>query len=75
MSNTTFNLERLSDAAKIWRNMNNFTIAEMAELCGMATSTYGFVEQAQRCPTIAEFAHICDTINMPVERFFKHGKE
>jgi len=73
MSKMTFNLDRLSDAAKIWRNMNNFTIAEMAELCGMAKSTYGFVENGDRCPTIAEFANICDVIGMPIERFFKNA--
>lgn len=71
MSAIKFNLARLSDMLKMWRNMHNLTVAEMAELCGMAKSTYGFVESGDRCPSLAEYANICDLTDMPIGRFFK----
>jgi len=69
-----FNLDKLSVALKIWRNMNNLTQAEMCELLVIAKSTYGFIEQGERAPSIAEFMSICDTIGFKPEEFIKNVK-
>lgn len=67
-----FDLMKLSVALKIWRNMNNLTAAEMAELTGMAKSSYSFVETSDRCPTIAEFLSTCDVIGFEPKEFVKN---
>jgi len=56
---------------KIWRNMHGFTAAQMAELAGMAASTYSFVETGDRTPTMAEFSHLCALMEFEAARFFK----
>jgi len=73
MATYHFNLMKLSVACKIWRNMNNLTIVEMAELCGIAKSTYGFIEASDRAPTIAEFLSICDVIGFKPQEFVDHA--
>jgi len=72
MATYHFNLMKLSVACKIWRNMNNLTGAEMAELCGVAKSTYGFIEQGDRAPSIAEFMSICDVIGFKPQEFIQY---
>lgn len=62
---------RFSLTCKIWRNMNHFTIAQMAKLNGMVTTTYDFVENGGRTPTMAEFEHLCDTMGFDAKDFFK----
>jgi len=66
-----FDALKFSITCKVWRNMNEFTIQQMAELNGMASSTYGFVENGDRTPTMAEFSHLCDTMNFEAKDFFK----
>jgi transcriptional regulator with XRE-family HTH domain len=51
--------------------MAGFTGAQMAELNGMATSTYSFVENGDRTPTMAEFSHLCETMGFDAKDFFK----
>lgn len=51
--------------------MNGFTSVQMAELNGMASSTYSFVETGDRPPTIAEFSHLCATMGFDASDFFK----
>lgn len=70
MRKVVFSLIKLSVAVKIWRNMNNFTVREMAELCGIANSTYGFIETGDRAPTIAELCRIADVIGFEPKDFF-----
>jgi len=62
---------KFSVTVKIWRNMNGFTAAQMAELNGMAASTYSFVENGDRAPTMAEFSHLCSTMGFEAQDFFK----
>lgn len=66
-----FDAMKFSVTCKVWRNMNGFTVAQMAELNGMATSTYGFVEMGDRTPTMAEFSHLCNTMGFEAKEFFK----
>ena len=56
---------------KIWRNMHQLTAHEMADLNGMAASTYRFVENGYITPTMAEFSHLCNTMGMEAKYFFK----
>ena len=72
--NYRFNAIKFSVAVKIWRNMNNLTIREMAELNGIAPSSYGFIESGDRTPTIAEFTNLSNTIGFEPKDFFDHGK-
>jgi len=68
---------KFSVTVKIWRNMNGFTAAQMAELNGMAASTYSFVENGDRTPTMAEFSHLCNTMGFEAKDFFsdeRNGK-
>ena len=74
MKKLIFDLTKLSEALRIWRNMNNFTMAEMAEMAGIAKSTYGFIETGDRSPTIAEFSVLCDIIGFEPKEFFNHEK-
>lgn len=67
----TFDAVKFAITCKIWRNMNGFTSAQMAELNGMAASTYSFVELGDRPPTIAELSHLCSTMGFEVKDFFK----
>lgn len=70
-----FDSVKFAVTCKVWRNMNGFTSAQMAELNGMATSTYSFVETGDRLPTMAEFCHICDTMGFEPREFFKKAKK
>jgi len=69
-----FNALKFSVAVKIWRNMNGLTIRDMAELNGIAPSSYGFIETGDRTPTIAEFTNLCNTIGFEPREFFGHAK-
>jgi transcriptional regulator with XRE-family HTH domain len=71
----TFDAIKFSVTCKIWRNMNAFTVADMAQMNGMATSTYSFVENGDRMPTIAEFSHLCDTMGFEAKEFFKTAEK
>jgi len=62
---------KFSITCKIWRNMNGLTAAEMAQLNGIATSTYSFIENGDRTPTMAEFSHLCNTMAFDASAFFK----
>lgn len=62
---------KFSVTCKVWRNMHDFTQAEMAELSHIATSTYSFIENGDRTPTMAEFSHLCQLMNFNSEAFFK----
>lgn len=62
---------KFSLTCKIWRNMHGFTAHDMAEMNGMAASTYSFVENGDRTPTMAEFSHLCNTMTMEAKDFFK----
>lgn len=66
-----FDAQKFSLTCKIWRNMHNLTVRDMVELCGMATSTYGFVESGDRAPTMAEFSHLCELMSFDAAFFFK----
>jgi transcriptional regulator with XRE-family HTH domain len=66
---------RFSITVKIWRNMNGLTIRDMAELSGMAASSYGFVETGDRTPTMAEFSHLCVVMSMDAKDFFMEVKK
>lgn len=68
-----FDLLKFSIACKIWRNMHDFTIADMAEMAGIAKSTYGFIETGDRAPTMAEFAALCTIIEFAPKEFFFNG--
>ena len=62
---------KFSITCKIWRNMNGFTAYDMAQMNGMSASTYSFVENGDRTPTMAEFGHLCETMSFDANAFFK----
>lgn len=70
-----FDAVKFSVTCKVWRSMNAFTVAQMAELNGMATSTYGFVEAGDRAPTMAEFTNLCNTMMFQPKDFFKTAEK
>jgi len=70
-----FDAIKFSVTCKIWRNMHGFTAKEMAEMNGMATSTYSFVETGDRLPTMAEFGHLCETMSFDASTFFKTSEK
>lgn len=61
---------KFSLTCKIWRNMNGLTQREIGELNGIATSTYSFIENGDRTPTMAEFSHLCATMGFDASDFF-----
>lgn len=69
-----FNALKFALTIKIWRNMNNITSRDMAELSGIATSTYGFIETNDRTPTMAEFTSLCNIVGFQPKEFFTDGK-
>jgi len=58
-------------SCKIWRNMNGLTARDMAELNAIPTSTYSFIENGDRPPTMAEFGNLCNTMQFEAAFFFK----
>ena len=69
--NNQFDGLKFSVTCKVWRNMHNLTQAEMGELTAIATSTYSFIENGDRPPTMAEFSHLCQLMTFNAEAFFK----
>ncbi len=65
---------------KVWRNMNGLTQRDVGELTKIPTSTYAFIENGDRPPTMAEFTVLaslmsfepCDFLKTPEKA--KNGK-
>ena len=55
--------------------MNNLTSADMADMSGVARSTYGFIETGDRCPTIAEMTNLAHTMSFEPTDFFTEVKK
>jgi transcriptional regulator with XRE-family HTH domain len=68
---TQFDALKFSLTCKIWRNMNGFTQRDVSASCGIATSTYAFIETGDRPPTMAEFSHLCAIMGFEASEFFK----
>jgi len=66
-----FDAVKFAVACKRWRNMHYLTAHDMAELNAMAASTYSFVENGDRPPTMGEFSKLCKTMGFEAAFFFK----
>jgi transcriptional regulator with XRE-family HTH domain len=55
--------------------MNGLTQRDVAELNGFATSTYNFIENGERTPTMAEFSHLCAMMGFDAQDFFKASEK
>ncbi len=68
---TQFDALKFSLTCKIWRNMNGFTQRDVASSANIPTSTYAFIENGDRLPTMAEFSHLCALTGFEPTEFFK----
>lgn len=71
MLKTTFDSVTFCATLKVWRKLNGWGSGEVADLAGIARSTYSFIEQGQRPPTMAEFSHLCHLMDFDAQDFFK----
>lgn len=65
-----FDATKFAIACKVWRNMHTLTNRDMAELAAIPPSTYNFIENGQRCPTMAEFSNLCQLMQFDAQFFF-----
>lgn len=61
---------RFAVTIKVWRKMHQLSASEMAILGTIATSTYSFIENGDRSPTMAEFSRLCQAMDMNASDFF-----
>jgi transcriptional regulator with XRE-family HTH domain len=68
---TQFNSLKFCATLKVWRKMHGMSVTDMMDLTGIARSTYGFIESADRAPTLAEFSHLCQLMDFDAGDFFE----
>jgi len=75
MPKVVFDSQQFCATVKVWRRMNDFTIADLAELVKIPRSTLAFIENGDRCPTIAELSVLCSLMDFDVADFFKSPRK
>lgn len=66
----TFDLLAFRTYLKVWRRMHEYSQADVAKSSFIATSTYSFVENGDRMPTMNEFCALCDLMDVEPTDFF-----
>jgi transcriptional regulator with XRE-family HTH domain len=71
--NTKYNFDvvRFSVTIELLCQQSDLTIAQIAELAGIGTSTLYAIKNGSKCPTIAELTHICNLFNLDPRNYFK----
>lgn len=74
MGKNRFDAQLFRVTLKVWRKMHQLTQQDVGNLTQIATSTYSFIETGDRAPTMAEFSHLCDMMDMDAKDFFVEGE-
>lgn len=57
---------------KVWRNLHDLTMRDMAELCGIVPSAISYLEANDRPPEIETLVSICNVMSVEPCHFFRN---
>ncbi len=61
---------RFQMALKLWRKLHGMSMHDVFELTGIPIANISRIETDSRCPTMAEFGHLCELMEFDAQEFF-----